>query len=206
MSEKRRGLGRGLGALIPSSAGANGAGNGAAVARPVDLFFPEGRRKADPSDAVLDSAPTEEPAAGTTAKSSSAERDTATKKSASTTASNGSVNPSAAKSTPVSATSNSNGSGTKTNASANGAGKPTASAKESPEASEDGGTEPTPVPTALPAESGGASAMDNGVDLVEVPGVRFAEISVTDIHPNRKQPRSVFDEDDMAELVHSVAK
>jgi hypothetical protein len=93
MSEKRRGLGRGLGALIPSSAGANGAGNGAAVARPVDLFFPEGRRKADPSDAVLDSAPTEEPAAGTTAKSSSAERDTATKKSASTTASNGSVNP-----------------------------------------------------------------------------------------------------------------
>jgi ParB family chromosome partitioning protein len=209
MSEKRRGLGRGLGALIPSSAGANGAGNGAAVARPVDLFFPEGRRKADPSDAVLDSAPTEEPAAGTTAKSSSAERDTATKKSASTTASNGSVNPSAAKSstaksTPVSATSNSNGSGTKTNASANGAGKPTASAKESPEAPEDGGTEPTPVPTALPAESGGASAMDNGVDLVEVPGVRFAEISVTDIHPNRKQPRSVFDEDDMAELVHSV--
>jgi ParB family chromosome partitioning protein len=42
------------------------------------------------------------------------------------------------------------------------------------------------------------------VDLVEVPGVRFAEIPVTDIHPNRKQPRSVFDEDDMAELVHSV--
>ncbi|MDR7081981.1 ParB family chromosome partitioning protein [Arthrobacter ginsengisoli] len=44
----------------------------------------------------------------------------------------------------------------------------------------------------------------NGVELVEVPGVRFAEIPVTDIHPNRKQPRSVFDEDDMAELVHSV--
>ena len=32
----------------------------------------------------------------------------------------------------------------------------------------------------------------------------FAEIPVTDIHPNRKQPRSVFDEDDMAELIHSV--
>lgn len=45
---------------------------------------------------------------------------------------------------------------------------------------------------------------DQGVELVEVPGVRFAEIPVTDIHPNRKQPRSVFDEDDMAELVHSV--
>ena len=48
------------------------------------------------------------------------------------------------------------------------------------------------------------SAEDEGVELVEVPGVRFAEILVTDIHPNRKQPRSVFDEDDMAELVHSV--
>ena len=46
--------------------------------------------------------------------------------------------------------------------------------------------------------------MDNGVDLIEVPGVRFAEIPVSDIHPNRKQPRSVFDEDDMAELIHSV--
>jgi len=42
------------------------------------------------------------------------------------------------------------------------------------------------------------------VQLVEVPGARFAEIPVGDIHPNRKQPRSVFDEDDMAELVHSV--
>jgi ParB family chromosome partitioning protein len=43
-----------------------------------------------------------------------------------------------------------------------------------------------------------------GPELVEVPGVRFAEIPVGDIHPNRKQPRSVFDEDDMAELIHSV--
>jgi ParB family chromosome partitioning protein len=49
-----------------------------------------------------------------------------------------------------------------------------------------------------------APEADDGVELVAVPGVRFAEISVTDIHPNRKQPRSVFDEDDMAELVHSV--
>jgi ParB family chromosome partitioning protein len=41
-------------------------------------------------------------------------------------------------------------------------------------------------------------------DLVDVPGARFAQIKLDDIHPNRKQPRSVFDEDDMAELVHSV--
>ncbi|HET7415594.1 MAG TPA: ParB/RepB/Spo0J family partition protein [Arthrobacter sp.] len=40
--------------------------------------------------------------------------------------------------------------------------------------------------------------------LVEVPGASFAEIPVVSIHPNRKQPRNVFDEDDMAELVHSI--
>lgn len=41
-------------------------------------------------------------------------------------------------------------------------------------------------------------------DLVEVPGAVFAQLELGSIHPNQKQPRSVFDEDDMAELVHSV--
>lgn len=40
--------------------------------------------------------------------------------------------------------------------------------------------------------------------LVEVPGATFAELPIESIHPNRKQPRSVFDEEDMAELVHSI--
>ena len=40
--------------------------------------------------------------------------------------------------------------------------------------------------------------------LVAVPGATFAEVSVASIHPNRKQPRTVFDDDDMAELVHSI--
>jgi len=40
--------------------------------------------------------------------------------------------------------------------------------------------------------------------LIQVPGAEFAEINIGSIHPNRKQPRSVFDEDDMAELVHSI--
>jgi ParB family chromosome partitioning protein len=56
----------------------------------------------------------------------------------------------------------------------------------------------------LAFESASEPRDEPAVELVEVPGVRFAEIPVTDIHPNRKQPRSVFDEDDMAELVHSV--
>jgi len=43
-----------------------------------------------------------------------------------------------------------------------------------------------------------------GDELMPVPGAAFAELPVGSIHPNRKQPRTVFDEDDMAELVHSV--
>lgn len=41
-------------------------------------------------------------------------------------------------------------------------------------------------------------------DLVAVPGATFAEIPVDKIHPNRKQPRSYFDEEHMDELVHSI--
>lgn len=40
--------------------------------------------------------------------------------------------------------------------------------------------------------------------LMPVPGAEFAEIDVKDIHPNRKQPRTEFDEQDMEELVHSI--
>lgn len=41
-------------------------------------------------------------------------------------------------------------------------------------------------------------------DLQSIPGATFAEISVMDIHPNRKQPRQDFDEDELAELAFSV--
>ena len=40
--------------------------------------------------------------------------------------------------------------------------------------------------------------------LVPVPGAQFAELNVRNIHPNRKQPRTDFDEQDMEELIHSV--
>lgn len=103
MTDKRRGLGRGLGALIPNSSGDENGGS--QPTRPVDLFFPEPKsRKTAPS-----------------------------------------------------------------------------------------ATRPAKKPVVA-----------EPVDLVEVPGARFMELPVGDIHPNRKQPRTVFDEDDMAELVHSV--
>ena len=40
--------------------------------------------------------------------------------------------------------------------------------------------------------------------LVPVPGARLAHLNPRDIVPNRAQPRTIFDEDDLAELVHSI--
>jgi ParB family chromosome partitioning protein len=39
---------------------------------------------------------------------------------------------------------------------------------------------------------------------VPVPGAEFAEIAISSVHPNAKQPRQAFDEDALAELTHSV--
>lgn len=69
---------------------------------------------------------------------------------------------------------------------------------------------PTAPPAASPAApgdategttTGAAPAIDG---LAPVEGVYFAEIPVGQITPNRVQPRQVFDEDAMAELVHSI--
>jgi len=173
MSDKRRGLGRGLGALIPSSAAASG--NGSAPSRPVDLFFPEGRKR------------TPEAAEVEAAEDNTAVPDEATSKSHALPSEAAADGPSGA---PDSKT-------------AHRATKPTvrktAAAKgEIPDAATETAAEESTVKELK------YSAEVRGVELVDVPGVRFAEIPVTDIHPNRKQPRSVFDEDDMAELVHSV--
>jgi ParB family chromosome partitioning protein len=47
-------------------------------------------------------------------------------------------------------------------------------------------------------------AADSEQDLLPVPGARLAHLNPADIVPNAAQPRSVFDEDDLAELVHSI--
>lgn len=50
--------------------------------------------------------------------------------------------------------------------------------------------------------SSAAVAEESG--LTEVDGARFVEIPLEQITPNPRQPRQVFDEDAMAELVHSI--
>lgn len=185
MSDKRRGLGRGLGALIPSSASANASGNSTAPSRPVDLFFPEARKRTPDAASTEEAITPDELQAGKPTASSAAVV------SAQSAAQPGVfANQEAATSTddaPAAAELP----GLKK--------KPMRKTPPARKADLDAGkTELRPEPTV------NGDAGDNGVDLVEVPGVRFAEIAVSDIHPNRKQPRSVFDEDDMAELVHSV--
>ena len=41
-------------------------------------------------------------------------------------------------------------------------------------------------------------------ELLPVPGASFAEIAIDQIVPNTKQPREVFDEDDLKELSASI--
>ncbi|GAA2578660.1 ParB/RepB/Spo0J family partition protein [Winogradskya consettensis] len=58
-------------------------------------------------------------------------------------------------------------------------------------------------PVAAPAEPA-APPVDDGVSLAPVPGARFAELAVTSIVPNPKQPRHVFDDEALDELKTSI--
>ena len=49
-----------------------------------------------------------------------------------------------------------------------------------------------------------SSGTKDEVDLVPVPGARFVELDPTEVTPNPHQPREVFDEEAMAELVGSI--
>jgi len=126
MAEKRRALGRGLGALIPS-APSGGAG------RPVDVFFTEQKQAEPVVTGPVDGTPDEAAASPT-----------------------------------------------------------------SPNAPTLG----TPAP-ATPSD-GAESIATTSSGLAVVPGAEFAEIDIDAIRPNPKQPRTVFDEDHMGELVHSI--
>jgi ParB family chromosome partitioning protein len=51
---------------------------------------------------------------------------------------------------------------------------------------------------------GVVAEVEDEVELLEVPGARLAHLDPADIIPNAHQPRTVFDESDLAELVHSI--
>lgn len=59
-----------------------------------------------------------------------------------------------------------------------------------------------PMPAPPPLESVAPAAVED--QLAPVPGARFAELPVTSIVPNPKQPRHVFDEEALEELKTSI--
>ena len=145
MTDKRRGLGRGLGALIPNGPApvTKPAGD-----RPVDVFFP-GRGP--------DGAATEQAAAGTA-----------------------------------------------TLVEERPAPDEVADDELPPLTTTDTATTET-TPQGSPAVEGEAQRPAGATeDLLPVPGLRFAELPVASIRPNPRQPRQIFDEEALAELVHSV--
>ncbi|MGN7702190.1 ParB/RepB/Spo0J family partition protein [Cellulosimicrobium sp. 22601] len=225
MSEKRRGLGRGLGALIPTSSEGK---------RPVDVFFPspttdeprtdeassDGAATATAAAAAADEQGAAESSAGATpvvtlvAESGSgpADVDSLTSLSAHDLAE---LDALSVESLPVSVP--------------EVGGSPAARDADDETAAHDGeasdavsretvtetatGEETTRRPVVesaseIPAGedttvsqewTGGATD-----DLVPVPGARFAEVPTASIRPNPRQPRTVFDEGDLDELVGSI--
>jgi ParB family chromosome partitioning protein len=171
VSEKRRGLGRGLGALIPSTTSTKPAGD-----RPVDVFFP-GRtetqimapeaRNGSTDDPVVLHGRAPVPAADPTALPSG----------------------------------DPHGSAPDAGSSGTGTGRPADSTPPDGTAS---GSAPSSIAPATSVGSNGTAAAVSPTELLPVPGAYFAELPVTAIRPNPRQPRQVFDEEALAELVHSV--
>lgn len=185
MSEKRRGLGRGLGALIPT--GLDGQ-RPTGAERPVDVFFPDARKDGQAATATIEgdrpdgAAPATAPEAlaGAPGTNGTPHDGTSTQDAAAgATASTGSTN------------------GTTSNGTASNATASNGSATDTAPVTGEGDT--------VAAEHNGTAAALSDIDgLVPVPGARFAELPVGSIRPNPRQPRTVFDEDALDELVGSI--
>jgi ParB family transcriptional regulator, chromosome partitioning protein len=63
---------------------------------------------------------------------------------------------------------------------------------------------PSPVDLLIPGRPAPEAPGEVGADAAGPVGAHFAEIPLDDITPNPRQPREVFDEEALAELVHSL--
>lgn len=61
-----------------------------------------------------------------------------------------------------------------------------------------------PVSRETPVEPQQDDVDAPGRDLIAVPGAEFSHVPTADIQPNRAQPRTVFDEDELNELAQSI--
>jgi ParB family chromosome partitioning protein len=169
MSEKRRALGRGLGALIPTTPGTS--------ARPVDVFFRDSRPPA----------PDEQPPGGVTTATPELDAPGAPREDGSprhherhpeTNGFHGS--------TDVTDDTGTNGHHTSDVEDVVGV---TTSQNGDPDDA---------------TESAREDAADAGPQLAPVPGATFAILPIEAIRPNPRQPRTVFDEDELTELAASI--
>lgn len=228
MAQKKRGLGRGLQALIPE------AQTEIPSRRPTDVFFPESRspaRSKTTADEASDAASRHAaeiastllaPSKRTRGRRSSPPA-TATKPSAAAT------KPSAAAAKPKSGRARSGSEstgrseGTRTGRRRSRVSRETLMA-EAPELALIGlGDRPEDQTTPSADRSESRGALEDGTagtagargggkkkgssddaGLVPVPGATFAELPVEIIVPNPRQPRQVFDEDDITELAASI--
>lgn len=185
MTEKKKGLGRGLGALIPNSVEAQ---------RPVDVFFPaqeEGTSRSgeskDPAQSMranVRNRKTQRKGTPTGTKGSGASTAGGTAAKSSGTGPGASKSKAPAKKTSRAASGTTRPAGTR---SAGTRGRT---------AAEEDSSAGTPV-----AVSRETSEIEG---LLSVEGVYFGEIELSDIEPNPRQPRDVFDEDALDELAHSI--
>ena len=178
-SQRRTGLGRGLGALIPPAQTEKPED---VAKRPLDVLFP-GERKT--SGTVRGGSAREllEPKSRT-AKSASAKskRSTHSKVRAHTAANITSDGEKLAASTAT----------TPSTTSSQSSRSPRSAQKDMPESQ----------PSASTQLSDDVSRETS--DLMQVPGATFAEIPLEQIVPNTRQPRQIFDEDDLNELAASI--
>ena len=178
-SQRRTGLGRGLGALIPPAQTENPED---VAKRPLDVLFP-GERKT--SGTVRGGSAREllEPKSRTSQSvsekaKSSTQRKARAKAAGSTASADEKV------------------------ASASGAGQTTGSTQSvSSSRSKQDRAHAHNISTATPLTD---DVSRETSDLMQVPGATFAEIPLEQIVPNTRQPRQIFDEDDLNELAASI--
>lgn len=183
MAEKKRGLGRGLGALIPNSSDEelNIPGLGTAKAAATDVLVDSA---SSPSRQKSENTKTTPAKAPTPKQSETKPSTTRVKKPTTSTTTSEKKNVSRETSVKTS-------SRDKAKRADMGVALRNSTASRRPVDFFFGGD-----------EEAQAKATDS--QLVNVPGAEFLILNVKDIHPNRKQPRTDFDEQDMEELVHSI--
>lgn len=195
MAQKKRGLGRGLQALIPEAQAENPS------SRPTDVFFPSSGRGTDAvrgyegsSRAAEIAEVLMEPSKWARAATKRPARTPETTVSRETVPSAGASHSSAA-----GVSRETTSAGSSRSVSAGAASRENTTDLTSPSESNGAVSRETPV---VVAAASPASGEDEG--LIPVPGATFADLPVEMIVPNPRQPRQVFDDDDIAELAASI--